>query len=141
MVMFGNILRQNPSKTYTKLHKLLYFSKFPYGSMPTYPHSKRAAIISLFLYENDHFLYQLLSKCIICSIFFSGSLTLHSKRACNIISFHIKNGNFKKYFKKKSDQNIHQNANFFKIFPNKHTPEPFCLVIYTPLKKFSASLC
>ena len=41
--------------------------------MGTYPHSKRAAIISLFLYENDLFLYQLLSKhtskCIICIIF------------------------------------------------------------------------
>ena len=33
-------------------------------SMPRYgyPHSKHTAIISLFLYENDNFLYQLLSK-------------------------------------------------------------------------------
>ena len=55
MVMFGNILRQNLIKTYAKTHQLLYFSKFSHECMPTYPHSKRAAIILLFLYENDHF--------------------------------------------------------------------------------------
>ena len=43
MVIFGNILKQNLIKTYTKL---LYFSL---------SQSKRAAIISLFLYENDNF--------------------------------------------------------------------------------------
>ena len=62
MVIFGNILKQNLIKTYTKL---LYFS---------FSQSKRAAIISLFLYENDNFLHQLLSKhtyikCINCNIF------------------------------------------------------------------------
>ena len=66
--MFGNIIRQNLIKTYTKTHQIaLFFLTFSW-CMPTYPHSKRAAIISLFLYENDHFLYQLLSnytsKCI-----------------------------------------------------------------------------
>ena len=37
-----------------------------------------------------------------------------------------KNGNFWKYFKRKSDQYIHQNAPFFKISSDEHPPEPLC---------------
>ena len=49
-----NIL-QNPPNCFI-------FSKFSSGCMPPYHHSKRAVTTSLFLYKNDHFLYQILSK-------------------------------------------------------------------------------
>ena len=48
---------------------------------------------------------------------------------------------FWKYLKKKLDQNIHQNAQFFKIFPKEHTSEPLCHTIYTLQKKIAAPLC
>ena len=51
------------------------------------------------------------------------------------ILFFYKKSNFWKYFEKKSDQNIHQNAQFFYFFLNEHTHEPFCHAIYTLLKK------
>ena len=47
---------------------------------------------------------------------------------------------FGNIFFKKSDQNIHQNAQFFKIFPNERNPEPLCHAIYTS-EKISAPLC
>ena len=63
--------------TWTEEYK--HYSKFfrrciRHMARSGYPHSiKRTAIISLFLYENDNFLYQLFSKqpskCITCNTF------------------------------------------------------------------------
>ena len=43
---------------------------------------------------------------------------------------------FWKYFKKKSDQNIHQSSPFFKNFSKEYTPEPLRHAIYTLLKNY-----
>ena len=67
--------------------------------MPTYPRNKRAAITSLFLYESKNILCYLLSK--------------HTS-----LVIYFQNGNFWKYCKTKSDQNIHQNAPNCFIFLN-----------------------
>ena len=90
-----------------------------------YPHNKHPAITSLFLYENNNFLYQLLSKptskCITCNSFLkknSRSLIPHSKRAGKVIIFLYQNGNLGEYFKTKSNQNILQNAPICFVFLN-----------------------
>ena len=69
------------------------FISWVHGCMPPYQQSKLAAITSLFLYGNDHFLYQLLSKCIICNIFSKvphETKLPHSKRAVKVIIFYTK---------------------------------------------------
>ena len=55
--------------------------------MPTYPHSKRAAIILLFLYENDYFytnFYQNIHE----NASFVAYFLMKMKRACKIISLY-----------------------------------------------------
>ena len=97
--------------------------------------SRKAQVCSyniIILYKNNHFLTQILSKFILkCIIFvacFQNFLMkiqlLHSKRACKITSFYMKMVIFGNILRQKLDQNLHQNAPFFKFFSKEHTPEP-----------------
>ena len=79
--------------------------------MPRY--DKCTAIILLFRYENDNFLYQLLSKhtskCITCCTFsknFREAYYPISNVQVKSLFFLSQNGNFGEYLKTKSDQNI-----------------------------------
>ena len=73
-------------------------------------------------------LYKHLSKCITCKIFSKFSREGYSKRADTVIIFLYQNGNVWKYFKTKSDQNMHKNSSNCFIFLNflmgtsPHTP-------------------
>ena len=62
---------QNLNEVFTKLHR---FSEYSQGSMPPNSRNTRAAIISLFLYENNHFCYSVFyqniqQKRIFCNMF------------------------------------------------------------------------
>ena len=97
-----------------------------------YPHSKHAAIISLFLYENKNLLYPILSKLIskyTTSNKFSRSLIPHSKRAGKVIIFYFQiliAGNVLRQNLIKIYTKTHQIAPYFIIFSEELATEPLC---------------
>ena len=129
---------QNLIKIYTKTHIFSIFSRWRAWPLVC------VQLISLFLYENSHFSFRMLSNYTLKRInykMFSKKISesysqLYSKRIATIIIFYPKYVNFYRFFKTKSDQI------YIKTHQNSTILSKFSLVTYaTELLKAKAYAC